>query len=113
MKSRRVTLILASLTLLVLVLSLPQSLRAAFERGVFCLFAGAVAGAMPRAWGGPGRSRFVFHPAAAILLGVRAGLLDPGAGRPPSLPGVLFHRPRRELLQSGFSSVVNLMLMGI
>jgi len=33
MRDRRVTLILASLTLLVLVLSLPGSAREAFERG--------------------------------------------------------------------------------
>src|SRR5262245_52724566 len=113
MKSRRVTLILASLTLLVLVLSLPQSLRAAFERGGFYLFSRAFFEDMPKRLTGPGRFRFVFQPAVAILLGVRDGLLDTRAGRPPYLHGVLFHRSRGELLQSGFESVVNLMLIGI
>src|SRR5262249_6762292 len=99
--------------LLVLILSLPQSLRAAYERGGFYLFSRAFFEDMPKRLTGPGRFRFVFQPAVAILLGGRDGLLDTRAGRPPDLPCVLLHRSRRALLQSGFASVVNLMLMGI
>src|SRR5262249_38429192 len=63
---------------------------------------------------GPGRFRFIFQPVVAILLGIRDGLGDRRADRPPYLYGILFGQsPRRELLRSGFNSVVNLVLMGI
>jgi hypothetical protein len=114
MRNRRVTLILASLTLLVLALSLPGSLRAAFERGGFYLFSQEFFADLPKRLTGPGRFRFVLQPAVAILLGIRDGLLDARAGRPPYLYNVLFHqRQRRELLLSGFDTIVNLLLMGI
>jgi hypothetical protein len=113
MSSRRVTLILASLTLLVLVLSVPRSLRDAFERGGFYVFSREFFEDIPKRLTGPGRFRFVLQPAMAILLGIRDGLLDARAGRPPYLYGLLFYQRRREQLWSGFDSVVNLMLMGI
>jgi hypothetical protein len=113
MKSRRVTLILASLTLLVLILSLPGSLRDAFERGGFYLFSREFFEDLPKRLIGPGRFRFVFQPAVATLLGIRDGLGDARAGRPPYLYSLLFYQGRRELLRSGFKTVVNLMLMGI
>jgi hypothetical protein len=98
----------------VLALSLPGSLRAAFERGGFYLFSREFFEDIPKRLTGPGRFRFVFQPAVAILLGSRDGLGDRRAGRPPYLYGILLHRQhRRELLWSGFSAVVNLMLMGI
>ena len=50
----------------------------------------------------------------ATLLGIRSGLADARAGRPPYLYAVLFHRRlRRELVRTGFETVVNLLLMGI
>ena len=114
MQSRRVTLILASLTLLVLILSIPRSLRDAFERGGFCLFSREFFADMPKRLTGPGRFRFVLQPATTILLGSRDGLGDARAGRPPYLYSLLFHRSRRrELLQSGFEIVMNLLLIGI
>src|SRR5262245_46631810 len=114
MRNRRVTLILASLTLLVLALSLPGSLRAAFERGGFYVFSQEFFADLPKRLTGPGRFRFVLQPAVAILLGIRDGLLDARAGRLPYLSHVLFHRGQRgELLRGGFDSVVNLLLMGI
>jgi len=114
MRSRRVTLILASLTLLVLMLSLPGSLRDAFERGGFYLFSQAFFEDLPKRLTGPGRFRFVLQPLLAILLGIRDGLGDRRADRPPYLYGILLRqRQRRELLQSGFNTVVNLLLMGI
>jgi hypothetical protein len=114
MRNRRVTLVLASLTILVLILSLPGSLRDAFERGGFYLFSRAFFEDLPKRLTGPGRFRFVLQPSVAILLGIRDGLLDARAGRPPYLYNLLFHhRRRRELLRSAFDTVVNLMLMGI
>ena len=113
MKNRRVTLILASLTLLVLVLSLPRSTRDAFERGGLYVFSRAFFEDLPKRLTGPGRFRFVLQPTIAILLGIRDGLLDARTGRPAYLYSLLFFRGRRELFWSGFNSVMNLMLMGI
>jgi len=114
MRSRRVTLILASLTLLALILSTPGSMRDALKRGNFYVFSQEFFEDIPKRFTGPGRFRFVFQPVMAILLGIRDGLGDRRAGRPPYLYGILFRRRhRRELLQSGFEAVVNLILMGI
>jgi hypothetical protein len=114
MKRRRITVILTGLTLLVLVLSVPGSLRDAFDRGGFYLFSRAFFEDIPKRLTGPGRFRFILQPVTAMILGIRNGLADARAGRPPYLCGVLRHRRlRRELLQSGFESVVNLLLMGI
>ncbi len=114
MRSRRTTLILAGLTLLVLALSIPASLREAFDRGGFYLFSRDFIEDIPKRLMGPGRFRFVLQPLIATLLGIRAGRADARIGRPPYLLGILFRRAlRRELLASGFESVVNLVLMGI
>jgi len=114
MTSRRATAILAGLTLLVLALSLPGALRDAFDRGGIYLFSQAFLEDIPRRLAGPGRFRFVLQPSIAIILGIRSGLADARAGRPPYLSGVLFHREHRgELVRSGFQTVVNLLLMGI
>jgi hypothetical protein len=114
MKRRRVTVILASLTLLVLALSLPGSLRDAFDRGGLYLFSRAFFEDIPKRLTGPGRFRFFLQPVTAMVLGIRNGLADARAGRPPYLYGVLMQRRRRrELLRSGFETVANLMLMGI
>ncbi len=114
MTGRRATAILAGLTLLVLALSLPGSLREAFDRGGIYLFSHAFLEDIPKRLAGPGRFRFVLQPLIATLLGIRGGLADARAGRPPYLYGVLFHRRlRRELVRTGFETVVNLLLMGI
>jgi hypothetical protein len=113
-KRRNTTLLLAALTLGVLVLSLPGSLRDAFDRGGLYLFSRAFLEDIPRRVAGPGRFRFVLQPLIATLLGIRSGLADARAGRPPYLQGVLFHRGLRgELLRNGFERIVNLLLMGI
>ncbi len=114
MKGRHFTVILAGLTLLVLVLSVPGSLRDAFDRGGIYLFSRAFLEDIPRRLTGPGRFRFVLQPAIAIFLGIRSGLADARAGQPPYLYGVLFHRHLRgELVRTGFETVANLVLMGI
>ena len=112
--ARHTTVVLAGLTLLVLVLSLPGSLRDAFDRGGIYLFSHAFLEDIPRRLAGPGRFRFVLQPLIATLLGIRNGLADARAGRPPYIYGVLFHRDLRgELMRTGFETVVNLVLMGI
>jgi hypothetical protein len=114
MKRRPLTVILAGLTLLVLALSLPGSLRDAFDRGGIYLFSRAFFEDIPKRLAGPGRFRFVLQPLLATILGIRSGLDDARAGRPPYLYGLLMHRRlRRALVRSGSETVVNLLLMGI
>ena len=114
MKTRSFTLILAGLTLLVLVVSAPAALRDAYQRGGFYLFSRDFIEDIPKRLAGPGRFRFILQPLFAILLGIRSGLADARAGRPPYLRGMLFHRDLRgELVKSGWATVVNLVLMGI
>jgi hypothetical protein len=111
---RRLTIVLASLTLLALVLSAPASLRDAYERGGIYLFSRAFLEDIPRRLTGAGRFRFVFQPLIAIILGIRSGRTDARQGKPPFLHGVLFHAALRgELVRSGFGTVINLVLMGI
>jgi hypothetical protein len=114
LKRRRSTLIIACLTLLVLVLSVPGSLRDAYERGGIYLFSRAFLEDIPKRFYGPGRFRFVLQPLVACILGILNGLADARAGAQPYLYGVLVHRDlRSDLLKSGLSTVANLLLMGI
>jgi hypothetical protein len=114
MRIRHTTLILAAVTLLVLALSAPASLREAYDRGGLYLFSRAFIQDLPKRLTGPGRFRFVLQPLVATFLGIRNGLADARGGRPPYLWGVLFHRDlRSELLRTGFRTVANLVLMGI
>jgi hypothetical protein len=112
--SRRLTLLLAALTALVLALSLPRALRDAYERGGIYMFTQEFLDDIPRRLAGPGRMRFVLQPLGAILLGILAGRRDSRAGRTPFLLAlVLGKQPRRELLRSAASDIVNLVLMGV
>jgi hypothetical protein len=114
MKGWRTTGILAALTVLVLAFSIPGSLRAAFERGNVYVFSHEFFEHIPLRLAGPGRFRFFFQPLFATILGVRSGIADAKAGRPPYVYGILFDsRSRGELAASAFREVVNLLLMGI
>jgi hypothetical protein len=107
-------LLLASVTLIVLVLSAPGSLRDAFDRGGIYLFSQAFIEDIPRRISGPGRFRFILQPLMAVILGILSGRSDALEGRPPYLFGIVFHRDlRKDLLRSGFETVINLILMGI
>src|SRR5512135_3552886 len=113
-KDRRVTIVLAGLTLLVFVLSVPGSLRDLFNRGGLYTFSQAFLDDIPKRLTGPGRFRFVLQPVIAIVLGVLGGLADVRAGRPPYLYALIRHRgQRRELVRTGYEAVLNLLLMGI
>ena len=65
-------------------------MRDAFERGGLYLFSRAFFEDLPKRLTGPGSFRFIFQPIVAILLGMRDGLLDARAGRPPYLYSLLF-----------------------
>jgi hypothetical protein len=114
MKIRSTTIILACLTLLVLVLSVPGSLRDAFNRGGIYLFSQAFLEDIPKRLAGPGRFRFILQPLMAVILGILNGLEDARAGRPPYIYAMLFHPDLRgDLARTGFSTIINVVLIGI
>jgi hypothetical protein len=109
-----VTIMLATVTLLVLLVSVPASLRDAHHRGGFYLFTRSFFEDIPKRSSGPGRFRFILQPFIATSLGIRNGIADARATRPPYLFAVLINRKLRpELLKSGFTAIVNILLMGI
>ena len=114
MTSRRLTLALAGLTLLALLLATPAALREALERGQLYIFTSRFLADIPKRLVGPGRFRFILQPALATFLGIRAGIADARAGRPPYLLALVRGTgARRELVMSGLRAIVNLLLMGI
>lgn len=111
---QRVTLVLAGLTTLVLALSIPGSLREAWERGGFYLFSREFLLDLPRRLLGPGRFRFLLQPALAVAAGVAAGRADARAGRTPYLYALLLgSEDRGHLARSALGDVANLVLAGI
>ncbi len=105
---------LVAITAVVLAMSIPGSLRDAWERGGIYLFSHEFLADLPRRLTGPGRFRFIMQPAIATALGIAAGLADQRTGRPPYLRALLFHGPRRgELLHSGARDTVNLVVVGV
>jgi hypothetical protein len=114
MRTRYATIILAGVTLLALAVSVPVSLRAAYDQGGLYLFSRDFVEDIPKRLAGPGRFRFILQPLIATILGIRSGRADARAGRPPYLWGILFHRHlRSELARTGLATVANLLLMGI
>src|SRR5262245_41769651 len=95
MTFKRSTLFLAGLTLLVLLLAVPGSLREAYERGGWYVFSRSFLEDIPKRLTGPGRFRFILQPLVATVLGIRSGRADARAGRPPYLKGLLTDRGHR------------------
>lgn len=63
---------------------------------------------------GPGKLRFIIQPTVAIILGARSGIKDAQAGYAPFLWALVFHGTRRrELLQSAFGSIRDLMAVAV
>jgi hypothetical protein len=113
-RKERVTLVLAALTVLVLALSVPGSLREAWERGGLYIFSREFLIDLPKRLFGPGRFRFLLQPLVAITLGVAAGRADARAGRPPYLYALLLGSENRaRLARSALRDVANIMLVGI
>jgi hypothetical protein len=110
----RLTLVLAGLTALVLVLSLPGALRDVYERGGLYVFSRAFLEDIPKRLAGPGRFRFVLQPVVAAALGIRAGRADARAGKSPYLSALLWGGTRRgELVRTAAQSIANLLLVGV
>jgi hypothetical protein len=102
------------LLIIVLLASVPSSLRYAYEHGGFYMFSKQFLIDLPKRLNGPGRFRFVLQPAVAIFLGIRAGIADGRAGRLPYIFSLLSDGKRRgELLKEGFAQVTTLVAMAI
>jgi hypothetical protein len=113
-RSRNITWVLLAVTLGALAAASPHAVREAMLRGQFYLFSSSFFEDLPLRLSGPGRLRFVFQPAVAILLGIRAGRDDHRAGRPPYGVALLLHpKHRRTMFRDMLSDVVNLISMGV
>ena len=108
---RTVVFVLLALMFLI---ALPSSLRYAYQHGGFYLFSAAFFQDLPKRLTGPGRMRFLFQPAVAIFLGIRAGRADALAGRPPYLLSVVTNSQHRiALLKEGFAQLSTLIAVAI
>jgi hypothetical protein len=114
MKVTRST-ILITVTLLILVAAIPSALRDTIATGRVYLFSRQFMEELPQRFSGPGRFRFVLQPLIAILIGCRGGLKDARAGRPAYIYGLLAGggERRRELIRCGWTSIRDLVCMGI
>src|SRR5262245_66674478 len=94
--------------------ALPDAVRDTLQTGRIYLFSRDFLEDFPKRFSGPGRLRFILQPLLAILLGVKGGLADARENKPPYLFAVFFHGPKRkELLQSGLTTIGHLLAMGI
>lgn len=113
MKLRRETIVTA-LALVVVAAAMPGAILDTMETGRVYLFSREFLEELPQRFTGPGRFRFILQPMLAILLGVRGGLADAKAGKPPYLFGLLFDAENRsELLRSGAAAIRTLLAAGI
>jgi hypothetical protein len=113
-RQRIVRTVVFVLVVLVLLASVPSSLRYAYQHGGFYMFSKQFLIDLPKRLNGPGRFRFVLQPAVAIFLGIRAGIVDGRAGRLPYIFTLLSDGKRRwELMKEGFAQVATLVAMAI
>ena len=114
MKRPSLPLVLGVLTLAVLAVSVPGSLREAREHGGFYLFSLRFFEDLPKRLAGPGRMRFVIQPAVALLLGWKAGRADAREGRTFLLLRLFRGAAERAaVLTETLESIALLVLMGI
>jgi hypothetical protein len=109
-----VSTILTVMTVALLAVALPSAIRDTFETGRVYLFSRQFLDELSQRFIGPGRLRFVLQPVMAVLLGWRDGRADARAGRPAYLYGLIVSADkRREMILSGWSTIRDLMAMGI
>ncbi len=114
MTRRSAVLVTGGLTIAILAISIPGALRDTAERGGLYILSPAFLEDIPKRLAGPGRLRFLFQPAMAILLGIRGGREDARLGHPPFL-AVLAGRGgfRAGAMSSALENLSVLLLMGI
>jgi hypothetical protein len=113
LSNRKLTWILAVLTITALVVASPNALREAFERGQVYVFTRQFFEDIPARLSGPGRFRFLLQPSLATFLGIRDGRADARSGRSYLATIRSAGGPLRALAQGGLARIANLLLMGI
>jgi hypothetical protein len=113
MKPTRSTII-TGMAALVLLAAVPSAIRDTFESGRIYLFSWEFLADLPARLEGPGRLRFILQPVMAMILGIRWGLADARAGRPPYVMGLLFDPAhRREYVRTGVATIRDIVAIGI
>jgi len=106
--------IITGVAALVLLAAIPSAIRDTFESGRIYLFSWEFLADLPARFTGPGRLRFILQPTMAIILGLRGGLADARAGRPPYVMGLLFDPlHRREYIRTGLATIRDVVAIGI
>jgi hypothetical protein len=106
--------LLPAFVIAVLLAATPLAVLELVRTGEIYLFSPRFVEEMFARLSGPGRMRFIFQPAAAIVLGVRDGTKDARAGSLPFLSALVFHRERRPgLLRAALESLRNLVAIAI
>jgi hypothetical protein len=106
--------IITGVAALVLLAAIPSAIREMIESGRIYLFSWEFLADLPARFTGPGRLRFILQPTMAVILGLRGGLADARAGRPPYVMGLLFHPlHRRDYVRSGLTTIRDLVAIGI
>jgi hypothetical protein len=112
MKRPSLPLVLGVLTVAVLAVSVPGSLRAAREHGAFYVFSIRFFEDIPKRLAG--RMRFFLQPALAIFFGWKAGRSDAIEGRSVLLRRLFGGAPERAtLVKETIEGIGVLLLMGI
>ena len=113
MKLTRSTII-TGVAALVLLAAIPSAIRDTFESGRIYLFSWEFLADLPARFSGPGRLRFILQPVMAMFLGLRGGVADARAGRPPYVMGLLFDPlHRREYVRTGLATIRDLVAVGV
>jgi hypothetical protein len=106
--------IITGVAALVLLAAIPSAIQDTFATGRIYLFSWEFLADIPARFSGPGRLRFILQPAMAMLLGLRGGVADARAGRPPYVIGLLFDPlHRREYVRTGLTTIRELVAVGI
>jgi hypothetical protein len=106
--------VLTAVAIVILLSALPSAIRRVVQTGDPYLFTRRFFEDLWARLSGPGRLRFILQPTTAVLLGMRDGKRDSRVRCPPFLSGLVLGRiHRRDLWQSGFSSVRDLVAIAI
>jgi hypothetical protein len=113
MKLTRSTII-TGVAALVLLAAVPAAIRDTVESGRIYLFSWEFLAGLPARLKGPGRFRFILQPTVAIILGLRGGLADARAGRPPYVMGLLLDPLHRwDYVRTGVATIRDIVAIGI
>ena len=106
--------IITGVAALVLLAAIPSAIQDTFATGRIYLFSWEFLADLPARFTGPGRLRFILQPVMAMFLGLRGGVADARAGRPPYVMGLLFDPlHRREYVRTGLATIRDLVAVGV